>query len=400
MNRTSVLFVVVVVTGFALAGGFVAGSAVADETVSEGVVLGDAADEEETTCEFPLEKEDGGGETVTVEEEPEEVVVLAPGTAQYVWEIGAQEKVTGMPVNPFTAYLDGSEDRTHVVDENGIPVEEEVVGLEPDLVIAGDIIPEESVESLRDAGLTVYHSGTLLTVEDMYGEIERIGQLVGECEGAAETRDETRATVEDITDAVADEEPTTVYYDIGFPFTVGEGTIENELLQLAGAENIALAAEEPGYFEISEEIIADNDPEWLVISEGAEVPDVTAIQESTAVEEDRIVEVNPDFVSQHGPLLVVPLEQMAEAFHPEAMAETGDPTPTPAPDDGDEADELTPTPDSDDGDDADEPTPTPAPDDGDDVTVVDEVDDDGAGFGVGVAVAALLALAFAVRVGR
>ena len=387
MNRTSVLFVVAIVVGLVLAGGVVVGNAAAGDTVTGDLV---ANEEDGTlTCEFPLEREDGGGETVTVEEEPEEIVVLAPGTAQYVWEIGAQEKVTGMPVNMFTAYLDGSEERTHVVDENGIPVEEEVVALEPDLVIAGDIIPEESVASLREAGLTVYHSETLVSVEDMYGEIERVGQLVGECEGAAETRDETRATVEEITEAVADEEPTTVYYDIGFPFTVGEGTLEDELLTMAGGENIALAAEEPGYFEISEEIIADNDPEWVVISEGMEVPDVTAIQESTAVEEDQIVEVNPNFISQHGPLLVVPLEEMAEAFHPEAMAETDEPTPTPTPDDSD---------------DGEEPTPTPAPDDGDDaddgVTVGDDADDDGTGFGVGIAVAALLAFAFAVRVGR
>ena len=388
MHRTRLLVVVAVVTGLLLAGGIVTGEAGTEmHNTNEGL-----------ECEFPLEIEDGSGETVVVEEEPEEVVVLAPNTAQHLWEIGAKEKVTGMPVNAFTAYLEGSEERTNIADEMGMPIQEEIVALEPDLVIADSIIPEESVESLRDSGLTVYHTPFIASLDDMYEEVERAGQLVGECDGASQTVTETRETIDEIAETVGAEEPETVYYDMGFPFTVGEGTLENELISLAGGENIALEADEPGYFEISEEVIAANDPDWIIVSEGSDVSDVTALQDSTAVEEDQIIEVNPSLISQHGPLNVVPLEQLAEAFHPEAMTEE-EPTPTPAPDDGDDDAMENDVDDSaDDGVETDDAADDAEPvvDDADDATD-DAADDDGPGFAIGAAVVAILALAFAGR---
>lgn len=399
MRRTAILAVVVFV-GVVLAGGVVA-----DETghETESAVV-------ELECAFPFEVEDGGGHSVTVEEEPDEVVVLAPNTAQHMWEIGAEEKVTGMPVNQFTAYLEGSDERTNVVDDVGMPIQEEVVALEPDLVIAASVIPGDTVESLRDAGLTVYHSPVLTSPDDMLAEVETVGQLVGECEGAEGTVEETRETFEAIENAVAGEDRPTVYYDLGFPWTVGEGTLEHQLITMAGGENIALEADEPGYFEISEEVIAEEDPEWLVVSEDMGIPDVTAIQESTAVEEDQVIEVNSNFISQHGPRNVIPLEQMAEAFHPEAMAALGEADD--ADDVADDADGVDDADDADDeppADDADDESPTddtdgvddePPADDTDGVDDVADVDDDGVGFAVGAAVAALIGLALVARTRR
>ncbi|WP_267162722.1 PGF-CTERM-anchored ABC transporter substrate-binding protein [Halovenus salina] len=387
MHRTDVLMLVAVVAGLVLAG---------------GVVAADSSPETSTTaqlsCEFPQEIEDGGGETVRLEEEPEEVVVLAPNNAQHMWEIGAKDKVVGMPVNTFTSYLDGSEQRTNVVDQQGFPVAEEVVDLQPDLVIAADIIPEDTVQQLRDANLTVYQSPLLTGVESMLSEVERVGQLVGECEGATETVEETRQRMNEIEDAVADEEAPTVYYDLGFPFTVGEGTLENELITKAGGDNIAREAGQ-SYFEISEEVIAANDPEWLVLAEGAPIPDVTAIQESTAVAEDQIVRVDPNYISQHGPRNVIPIEQMAEAFHPDAMAEldaTPTPTETPTATATDEASE-TPEPTA---TDTPEPTATEAPTTTMTPTEDGDADDDGAGFAVVGAVMAMLTVGLLARYRR
>ncbi|SDJ49659.1 iron complex transport system substrate-binding protein [Halovenus aranensis] len=387
MHRTDVFVLVAVVAGLVLAG---------------GVVAADSGPETSTTtqlsCEFPQEVEDGGGETVTVEQEPEDVVVLAPNNAQHMWEIGAKDKVVGMPVNQFTSYLNGSEERTNVVDERGFPVTEEVVNLEPDLVIAADIISEDTVTQLRNAGLTVYQSPLLTGVEDMLSEVERVGQLVGECEGASETVEETRQRMSEIANAVADEEAPTVYYDLGFPFTVGEGTLENELITMAGGDNIASEAGE-SYFQISEEVVATNDPEWLVLRQGAPIPDVTAIQESTAVQEDQIIRVNPNYISQHGPRNVIPLRQMAEAFHPDAMAEldatpTPTPTATPTASPTATATEAT-TP---------EPTATETPMESATATMTPtesgDADGDGAGFAVVSAVMALLTVSLFARYRR
>jgi iron complex transport system substrate-binding protein len=345
MQRTAVAVVIASIVGVLLVGGVAAGDSLdATATMSDDATLDGVSSQQE--CDFPVEITDETGETVRLDEEPEEVVVLAPSAAQHMWEIGAQEKVTGMPVNQFTAYLDGSDERENVVGQYGTPNQEKVVGLEPDLVLAPNIISEDAVNSLREAGLTVYYSPVATSVDDVYGELERVGKLVGACEGAEQSIDEMQTTVEQIENAVADEESPSVYYDLGWPWTAGAETLENDIITRAGGQNIALEADTDGYFEISEEVIAANDPEWIIISEGAEVPDVTALQESTAVQEDQIIEVNPNFISQHGPRNVIPLEAMAESFHPEAIAEmratpTPTPTPTATPEETDE--ELTET---------------------------------------------------------
>ena len=395
MNRTSIV-VVAVLVAVASTGGIVAAeSGVGNSAAHAGATTsapspapGSAALASQDACDFPVDIEDGTGTTVSLDEEPEDVVVLAASNAQHMWEIGAQDKVVGMPVNAFTAYLDGSEERTNVVDDRGFPVPEEVIALEPDLVIAANIISEDTVTQLRDAGLTVYHSPLLTSVEDMYTEVETVGQLVGECEGATQTVEETRAQITEIENAVGDEESPTVFYNLGFPFTVGEGTLEHQLITKAGGENIALEANTSGYFQISEEVIVENDPEWIITSEALGVPDSTAIQESTAVEEGQIIEVNANFISQHGPRNVVPLEQMAEAFHPEAMAaleETPTPTPTPEP-----TPTATPTPEK-------TPEPTPTATATPTATDTPTADDDGAGFVAGAALLALLTVGLLAR---
>jgi iron complex transport system substrate-binding protein len=402
MKRT-VLVAIASIVALTLAGGVVIGDT-APETHQKAVEGQMNSVSTQLECEYPVEITDATGETVRLEEEPEEVVVLAPSAAQHMWEIGAKEKVTGMPVNPFTAYLNGSEERENVVGQYGTPNQEKVVGLEPDLVLAPNIISEETVQSLRDAGLIVYYSPLADSVDDVYGELERVGKLVGACESAEETIDEMRTTVERIENAVADEESPTVYYDLGWPWTAGANTLENDLITRAGGQNIALEADTEGYFEISEEVVAANDPEWIIIAEGAEVPDVTALQESTAVQEGQIIEVNSNFISQHGPKNVVPLERMAESFHPEAIAEmraTPTPTPTPTPDDTDE--EMTET-DTDEGmtqtdtdeemtatDDESEATPT---------ATEESEDGSGPGFTVGAAALALLTAGLLARYRR
>jgi iron complex transport system substrate-binding protein len=381
MQRLLVAVLVVLAAGPAAVGGVAADGSIADDGAHGASAAGVASAQPD--CEYPLELTDATGETVVIEEEPEEVVVTAPSAAQHLWDIGAREKVTGMPVNFFTSYLEGSEERTNVVGEQGAVVQETVVDLDPDLVLAPNVTAQENIQGLREAGLTVYHYPLATDLENVQELVRQSGQLVGECEGANEVVTGMQETIETIENAVADQDEPTVFYNLGFPFTAGSNTVEHDIITTAGGENLA-ADVDSGYFQISEEVLAAEDPEWIIISAGTELPDVAGIQESTAVQEDQIIEVNANFLNQHGPRTMIPLEQFAEAFHPEAIAEArATPTPTPT---------VTPTETP-----ADDPTPTE--------TMADETPtdveatetpsdgDDGAGFAIGAALAAIAALA-------
>ena len=387
MQRLLVAVLVVLAAGPAAVGGVAADGSIAVDG-DYGASAADVASAQ-PECEYPLEVTDATGETVVIEEEPEEVVVTAPSAAQHLWDIGAREKVTGMPVNFFTSYLEGSEERTNVVGEQGAVVQETIVDLDPDLVLAPNVTAQENIQGLREAGLTVYHYPLATDLENVQELVRQSGQLVGECEGANEVVTDMQETIETIENAVADQDEPTVFYNLGFPFTAGSNTVEHDIITTAGGENLAADADS-GYFQISEEVLAAEDPEWIIILAGTELPDVAGIQESTAVQEDQIVEVNANFLNQHGPRTTIPLEQFAEAFHPEAIAEaraTPTPTPTVTPTET-PADDVTPTPTETMADE----TPTDV-----EATETPSDGDDGAGFAIGAALAAIAALAVVGR---
>ena len=338
-----------------------------------------AADHDDEGCEFPVTATDHTGTEVTVEEPPGEVVLIDAASSQTVWEIGAEDRVVGMPVREYTEYLEGSEERTDVLTEDGMSIDvETVVDLEPDLVIAPNFASEEEIEQLRDADLVVYQSPFEESFEDIYAKTEMYGHFLDECDAAAETVDATREEVETVREAVADEEaPRVLYYFFGF--TAGEGTFIGDVIETAGGENFGAEAGIQGFQEISDEVVVEEDPEWIVHpdDEGAVDLDAEPLSETTAVETDQVVEVDANLVSQAGPRVVEPLREMAEAFHPEAFEEPEE-TPTP-----------TPTPE--------EPADTPVDDEPADADDEPTDADDMVGFGAAVAVIAVLAAALLAR---
>jgi len=359
-----------------------------------------ASETGEQHCEFPLTVEDNTGETVTVEEEPEEVIALLPSVAQQLWAMDAEEKVTGMPVREWTAYLNGSEERTHVLefDESAglsLPNTELIVDMEPDIVLAPNEIPEDSVTELREAGQTVYHYERPASLEELTGTIARTGQLVGECEAATGVIEEMQDTIAMVESAVADEEQPRVFYDSGFGTTLTAGSLQHELLTTAGVENVAAEFDSP---EFEPEAVVAADPEWVVTTEGGQLSEFPGYEETTALQEDRIVEVDPNLFNQRGPRYADVIETLAEAFHPEALEQARQEDPADGTDDdpGDGVDDDPADGTDDDPADGTDDDPADDPADGADDDI-DDADDDGAGMTVVAALVALSALVATMR---
>jgi len=276
-----------------------------------------AADHAGEGCSFPVTESDMTGTEVTVDGPAEEVVVLDASSAQVFWEIGARDRVVGMPVEEFTAYLEGAEERRDVTDGQQVLVER-VVELEPDLVIAPNYLDEQTVAQLRGAGLTVYQLGLEDSFEAIYAKTELYGHLVGECEAAGRTVAETRDEIEEIRAAVEGRErPRVLYYFFGF--AAGEGTFIHDIVETAGGANVAAEAGMEGYAEISDEVVVERDPEWIVSPAHAGLPEGEPYASTTALRENRTLVVDENLVSQAGPRVVEPLRVMAETFHPEAF---------------------------------------------------------------------------------
>jgi iron complex transport system substrate-binding protein len=342
-------------------------------------VAGAAAGSVPQGCGFPVTATDATGTQVTVPEEPRRVVVLAPSAAQTMWEIGAESKVVGMPVNEYTASLPGSRERTDVVGTNNNPVQSRVVALEPDLVLAPNVVTNGTVANLRRAGLTVYRFRGAESLSDVYAKTELTGRLVGARDRALGRTAEMRAAVRAVERAVAGREAPDVYYALGGGWTAGEETFVGDIVERAGGDNIAAAANITSYRPISQEVVAEHDPDWIVVPGGTPLPRTAAVNGSTAVRTGQVLRVNANYVNQPGPRTTVPLRAMATAFHPDATF----PTPGPV--------STTPTRCSD---------ATPADRTTDRATGNETPGATGPGFTAGVVVAALLAVTLAVPTRR
>ncbi|WP_254543921.1 PGF-CTERM-anchored ABC transporter substrate-binding protein [Halomarina pelagica] len=289
--------------------------------VPASAVPASAAQQEQAQCSFPYSATDATGANVTVEEEPQRVVALQASTAQIMWEIGAKDKVVGMPVRSYTAYLDGSKERTDVLTDGGMAVDvEQVVKLDPDLVVAPGSIADEQIQQIRDAGIPVYKFASDTSIESIYRQIERVGRLTGECEGAERTVSDMRDRVQLIEGAVEGEERPRVLYTF-YGYTAGNGTFIDSVITAAGGQNVAAEAGIQGYAQISEEQVVKQDPEWIVTPNDAPLPNGTAYESTTAFRKNQTVTVNASLMNQAGPRVVQPMTKLAKTFHPEAVEE-------------------------------------------------------------------------------
>jgi len=308
-----------------------AGSGTADAAVAGAPVNAQAA------CSYPLTVTDETGTEVTIEEEPQRIVTLSPSAAQTLWEFDASGKVVG--VADTAGYLEGASEKEVVTDGQTIRTEV-IVGLEPDLVIAPDIIPNEKVEQLRSAGLTVYNVNASTNFADLYAKTERIGALSGECAAANATVTDMRERVTAIREAVADEEPAGGLY-VFFGFTTGSGTFIDSIITSAGLTNVATEVGITGFTTepLSQEVVANNSEaiEWLVLNDNpVSHPSGDVYNQTYAMRNNQTVVLNVNYLNQPAPRTVLALENLTRAVHPDAYAEAqaaleATPTPTPSP---------------------------------------------------------------------
>jgi len=367
-QRVSLITVVVILAAVTGSVGAAAGTAPLDHGTSD--------------CEFPVTATDATGEEVTVESEPQRVVTLNPSAAQTMWEIGGRDKVLG--VSQYATYLDGATEKANVSGSGPSSINiERVVDLEPDLVLAPNTIQNETIDALREAGLTVYRFSLQTSIDDIKHKTLLTGQLTGQCEGAEETVDWMEAELNTVEEAIQGRDRPRVLY-VFFGYTGGTGTFAHAVIETAGGTNIAAAANISGYQPISDEVVVDRDPEWIVVNDGApQVPQSAAYNGTTAVQNDQIVVLQEEYISQPAPRIVRSVKKLAQTLHPEAYEAVANGTAT---DDGTTAaGESTSSPMTDDGTSANDGTTvagesTPSP-----------TAENTPGFGIGVAAIALAA---------
>jgi iron complex transport system substrate-binding protein len=270
--------------------------------------------------EAAITVEDGVGNVITFESAPQRIVSLAPNHTEVLYALGLGERVVG--VTEYCNYPPEAAEKPKVGDFVNTDLEL-VVGLEPDLVLATTMHMAETVPALQDRGLVVFVLDPQ-SVDSVLDEIRVLGEITGQEAEADALIADMQARIDAVQEKVAGAPRPKVFWELGPElFTVGPGTFVDDLIDLAGGENVAADAD-ASWPQLSVEAIVLKDPDVIVLADHNYGQTVEMVKERpgwediAAVREGRVIEiVDDDIVSRPGPRLVEGVEFLARALHPD-----------------------------------------------------------------------------------
>ena len=105
--------------------------------------------------------------------------------------------------------------------------------------------------------------------------------------------------------------------------TAGEGTFIDDMITIAGGENIGAAAGS-GFPNFSTEVLVKVDPAVYIadsgsMSEPGDISERPGFAELTAVKQGRVYVIDDNLIARPGPRLADGLRRLLEYIHPEAQ---------------------------------------------------------------------------------
>lgn len=263
---------------------------------------------------------------------PARIVSTAPSLTEILFALGLGDRVVGA-----TTYCNYPEAARRVprIGTYIQPNLETIVGLRPDLVVI-ETNPIRLRERLEGLGLRVLELDQR-TVADVFLAIERIGQAAGAGDRARQLASRMRAELDDVGRRTAGRPKRRVVFLVGRTPGALEGLIAagsasylNELITLAGGENIFGGVSAP-YPKVSLEEILARDPQ--VIIDMGEMGRTSGVSEAekrrvvelwsrygslAAVRERRVFAVAADLYVVPGPRMAQAARELARMLQPEA----------------------------------------------------------------------------------
>ncbi|CAD5244081.1 ABC transporter substrate-binding protein [Thermococcus camini] len=270
--------------------------------------------------EYPLTVTDFAGREVTIESEPMRIVTLAPSITEGLFYIGAGDKVIG--VTDYDDFPPAVRNITRIGGYGKYANLEAIASLEPDLILA-DGFSLEILGSLEKIAPVVVIDPKNLS--QVYDALELLGRVTNREEGARAVVAEMKARVAYVTSMVSDQPKVKTFFLLSYYngyWTSGKGTFIDDLIRLAGGENIF--GDVSGWGAASEEQIIARNPEVIIISPNAGIKpeDLCSgpLAEVDAVKNRRVYVLSDEnLVVRPGPRIVHGLEEIAEYLHPDVF---------------------------------------------------------------------------------
>ena len=267
------------------------------------------------------------GRSVNIEKIPYRIISLAPSNTEILFALGLEDRVVG--VTEYCNYPPGAADKAKI-GEYYRPDIERIIALHPDLILADSIHAKEVIPALEGVGFTLF----ALAPENLDEILEDI-QIVGKITGKESEADKLVTQMEDRIEAITDKtkevqaRPRVFHITWDEPlWSVGSGTLEQELIEKAGGVNIF--RDTTGHNTVDLELVIARNPEVIIACTGhGEAKDKPfgwaksepRLQVTEARKNNRVHQIDADLVSRSGPRIVDALEWYAYFIHPEVFDE-------------------------------------------------------------------------------
>jgi iron complex transport system substrate-binding protein len=263
---------------------------------------------------------DDRGKSINFTAPPQRIISLGSSFTEIVIALNESSRLVGL--DQTSAALPGVPEGVADLGAVSAMSKESLATLEPDCVLIWNFPSyAERIADMEANRLTVvalYPKDVQSTLSTM----ELIGTMMGSNATALVAGMQARVdAVLDKTADLTDEERTRIYLELGsknhMGKTVGNGTLSNEIIHLAGGVNIFVNG--TGYWIASPEQVVDRNPQVIVV-ENTSIYDrqhfVETYSGTDAVTDDRIHRLEAGTLTT-SPRLVDALEDLARWLHPE-----------------------------------------------------------------------------------
>lgn len=191
------------------------------------------------------------------------IVSLSPAITSLIYELGAGEHLAGVTrycrvpqnISPSPPRVGGALD----------PELETVLSCSPDLVLAGTLLPPETVKKIQRLGLVV-QQWRQDRLSDVIEQVHQLGKLTGREAEAGRRIQASGEYLKSDTSAHGLSRPTALMVFSGdFQTVAGPGTYGQEVLLSAGLENAA-AGLKLKWPQVSREWLLAADPDWIILA--------------------------------------------------------------------------------------------------------------------------------------
>ncbi len=257
------------------------------------------------------------------EETPQEVVrivSLSPNVTETIFALGKGELVVGR--SDYCNYPEKAL-ALPAVGTLYAPSLEQLLALEPTMVISSAFVDDRFLEAVEEAGITVLQFTTQETFTGTYNLIREIAEAVDAQPEAEIMLLEMQTTVKEVALSVKNLHHPSVYMalDFGsFDSAATGDTFLSEMIELAGGNNVAKDGQ---YWTYSKEQLVAHDPEIILLSpRWGDTDGEATIAEFTSTAPYRDLHgtvkiFDADVISRQGPRSANALEMLATLIHGE-----------------------------------------------------------------------------------